>query len=63
MHLILDTITASSSLTITKDRDTSFNYPARIETLSVVSSVSILSPVRAIDRFLAVCSVFARSLL
>jgi len=52
-----------SSLIITKDSDISFSYPARIEIFSVAFSASTLSPARAVDRFSAVLSASAKSLL
>ena len=63
VYLILNTIATSSFLTIIKNRDTSFNYPARIEALSVISPAFMLNSARAVDRFSAVYSASARSLL
>jgi hypothetical protein len=63
MYLIFNVIAASFSLAIIKDRDIFFSYPIRIEALSVAFSAFIFSLARAVDRFSAVYSVFARSLL
>jgi hypothetical protein len=62
MHPTLNAITASSSLTITKNKNAFSNYPAKIETLSVVSPTSKLTSAKAIDRFSAVLSASAKSL-
>jgi hypothetical protein len=56
-------IIVSFSLAITRDSDISFSCPARIEALSVVFSVSTLSPAKAVDRFFAVLSASVKSLL
>jgi hypothetical protein len=61
VHLIFNIITAFSSLAIIRDKDAFFSCPAKIETLSVVFPVFMLIPVRAVDRFFAVFSAFARS--
>jgi hypothetical protein len=61
IHPTFDAFTAFSSLTITKDRDVSSNYPAKIEALSVVFSAFRLIPAKVIDKFSAVYSVSARS--
>jgi hypothetical protein len=63
VYLIFGIIAASSSLAITRDKDAFFNYPARIEALSVVFLTSTLSPVKAVDRFSAVFSTSAKSLI
>jgi hypothetical protein len=63
IYLIFGTIAASSSLTIIKDKDISFSYPAKIEAFSVVSPISILILAKAIDRFFAVFSASAKSFL
>jgi hypothetical protein len=60
MHLIFSIIAASSSLIITKNSDISSNYPAKIKAFFIISSASRLTPARAIDRFSAVYSVFAK---
>jgi hypothetical protein len=61
VYLIFDIITAFSSLAITKDRDVSSSYLAKIEIFSVAFSAFMLIPARAVDRFFAVFSAFARS--
>jgi hypothetical protein len=60
---IFNAMIAFSSLTITKDRNIFSSCPARIETLSIVSPASMLNPAKAINRFFAVRSASARSLL
>jgi hypothetical protein len=62
VYLILSAIAASSSLAIIRDRNAFFNYPARIETLFIAFSAFMLTPARAVDRFFAVLSAFAKSL-
>jgi hypothetical protein len=57
-----NTITVSSSLAITKNKDTFSSYSAKIETLFVVSLTSILIPAKAVDRFSAVFSASTKSL-
>jgi hypothetical protein len=54
---------ASSSLGSIRDRDTFFNYPVKIEALSITFPVSTFSPVKTADRFFAVLSAFAKSLI
>jgi hypothetical protein len=61
IYFILDIIAASSSLAIIKDRDTFFSCPARIKALSIAFLVFRLIPARAVDRFLAVYLIFAKS--
>ena len=61
MHLFFGAIITSFSLTITRDKDVFFSCPAKIEVFSVVFSVSMLIPARAIDRFFTVLSAFAKS--
>jgi hypothetical protein len=63
MHPILSIITAFFFLAITKNKDASSNYPARIETLSVASPAFIFISARAVDRFSAVLSASARFLI
>jgi hypothetical protein len=58
----LDVIAASSSLTIIKDRDISFNYPIRIEAFFIAFPAFMLIPVKAVNRFSAVLSISAKSL-
>jgi hypothetical protein len=62
MHSFLNTITIFSSLTIIRDSDVFSSYPAKIETLSIVSPTSTLNPAKTIDRFSAVLSASAKSL-
>jgi hypothetical protein len=63
VHSFFGAIIVSFSLAIVRDSDTFFSCPARIEALFVASPASTLSPVRVIDRFSVVLSVFAKSLL
>ena len=51
------------SLAIIRDSDAFFSCPARIETLFVVSSASILNSAKAVDRFSAVFLASAKSLI
>jgi hypothetical protein len=57
----LSIIAVSSSLAITKNRDVSFNCPAKIDAFSVVFPVFRLTPVKAVDRFSAVYSALTNS--
>jgi hypothetical protein len=52
----------SFSLDIIRDKNVFFSCSVRIEILSIISSVSTLSPIKAVDRFFAVFSVSAKSL-
>jgi hypothetical protein len=61
VHSFLNIIIASSFLIITRNSDAFFSYSVKIEILSVAFSASIFSPARAIDRFSAVLSIFAKS--
>jgi hypothetical protein len=61
IYPIFNVIITSSSLAIIKDRDIFFNYPAKIEILSVTFPAFILNLAKAIDRFSAVCLTFIRS--
>jgi hypothetical protein len=63
VHSFFNAIAASSSLIIIRDNDVSSSCPARIEALSVAFPVLTFSPARAIDRFFAVFSASAKSLL
>jgi hypothetical protein len=45
-----------------RDKDISFNYPARIEVLFIIFLVSTLNPAKTADRFSVIFSVFAKSL-
>ena len=51
------------SLAIIRDNDVFFNCPARIEAFSVAFLISTLSPAKAVDRFSAALSAFAKSFL
>ena len=62
IHSFFGAITVSSFLAITRNSDTFFNCPAKIEALFIASPAFTLSPARAVDRFSAVYSVSARSL-
>jgi hypothetical protein len=61
VHLTLGAIAISFSLIIIRDRNTFFNYFAKIETFFVVFSAFILIPIRTVDRFFIVFSVSAKS--
>jgi hypothetical protein len=63
VHSFLGAVIISSSLTITRDKDASSSYPARIEAFFITSPASTLNPAKAIDRFSAVLSVSAKSFL
>jgi hypothetical protein len=62
MHLTLNIIIASSSLTITSDKNISSSCPAKIEALFIAFPVFRLSLAKAVDRFFAVFSTFTKSL-
>lgn len=61
VYPIFNVIVTSFSLIIIKDRDTFFSCPAKIETLFIVFLTFKFIPAKAVDRFSAVCSVFAKS--
>jgi hypothetical protein len=61
IYLIFSAIAASSSLTITRNKDASSSYLAKIETLSIASLAFMLTLIKAIDRFSAVLSISAKS--
>jgi hypothetical protein len=63
IYLFFNVITASSSLIIIRDKDIFSNCPAKIETLSVIFPVLTFSPARAVDRFSAILSASAKSLV
>jgi hypothetical protein len=63
VYLFFNIITVFFFLAIIRDSDVFFNCPVRIEVLFVVFSVSTLNPARAIDKFFAVFSASAKSLL
>ena len=56
-------IIAFFSLIITRNSDAFFSCPARIETPFIVFLISTFSSAKAIDRFSAVFSASAKSLL
>jgi hypothetical protein len=61
VYPIFSAFAISSFLIIIKNRNISFNCPAKIEIFSVAFSAFMLIPARAVDRFFAVFSAFARS--
>jgi hypothetical protein len=63
VHSFFGTVAAFFSLAITRDSDAFFNYPAKIETLFIAFLTSTFNPARAVDRFSAVSSAFAKSLI
>jgi hypothetical protein len=63
VYLTFNTIIASFSLIITRDRDVFFSCPIKIKAFFVVFSAFIFIPVRAVDRFFTVFSAFAKSLV
>jgi hypothetical protein len=63
VHSFLSTIIISFSLAITRDNDAFSNYPAKIEALSVAFPASTFSPAKTVDRFSAVLSTSAKSLV
>jgi hypothetical protein len=63
VHSFLSAIITFFSLTIIRNSDAFSNYPIRIEILSITFSVSTLSPAKTIDKFFAVLSASAKSLL
>ena len=62
MHSFFNTIIIFFSLTITRDSDTFFNYPAKIEALFIAFLASTFNPARIVDRFFTVLSASAKSL-
>jgi hypothetical protein len=63
VYLFFSATVVFFSLAIIRDSDAFSSCPARIEALSVVFLISTLSPVKAVDRFSAVFSTFAKSFL
>jgi hypothetical protein len=63
IYPIFNTITTSSSLTITKNRNTFSNCPTKIETLSVAFPASRLTLAKTVNRFSAVLSTSTKSFL
>jgi hypothetical protein len=61
VYPIFGAITASFFLAIIRDKDTFSSYPARIEALFIVFLVFIFISAKAVDRFSAVFSAFAKS--
>jgi hypothetical protein len=62
MYSFFNVIIAFFFLSIIRDKDVFFNYPIRIKALSITFPASIFSPVKAVDRFSAIFSAFAKSL-
>jgi hypothetical protein len=62
MYPTLNTVTASFSLTITKNSKTFSNCPIKIEILSVAFPAFRLIPARTVNKFSAVYSASAKSL-
>ena len=63
MYSFLSIISVSFFFNIIRDKDVFSSCPAKIETLSVTFLVLTLSPARAVDRFSAILSTFAKSLV
>jgi hypothetical protein len=61
VYLTFNIIAAFFSLAITKNRDTFFSCPAKIETFFIIFLAFRLIPAKAIDRFSAVYSISAKS--
>jgi hypothetical protein len=62
VHLILNIITASFSLAIIRDKNTSFSCLARIEALFIAFLAFMLIPAKTVNRFSAVLSASVKSL-
>ena len=62
VHSFFGAIITFFSLTIIRDSDAFFSCSAKIETLFIVSLISIFSSAKTIDRFSAVLSASAKSL-
>jgi hypothetical protein len=60
MHSFSGAFIVSFSLGIIRDKDIFFSCSARIEVLFIIFLVSTFSPVRAVDRFFAVFSIFVK---
>jgi hypothetical protein len=60
VYLTLDIIAVSSSLIITRDKNTFSNYLIKIEVLSVAFLIFRFISARTVDRFSAVYSTSAR---
>jgi hypothetical protein len=63
VHSFLGIVTISFFLAITRDSDAFFSYSAKIEALFIAFSISTLNPARTVDRFSAVFSASAKSLI
>jgi hypothetical protein len=63
VHPTLGIIAVSFSLAIIRDRNIFFSYSAKIEALSVAFSAFRLTLVKTIDKFSAVFSASAKSLI
>jgi hypothetical protein len=61
VYLIFGAIAASFFLIIIRDRDAFSSCPAKIEILSIIFLAFMLTSAKAVDRFFAVFSAFARS--
>jgi hypothetical protein len=61
IHSFFSVIIAFFSLIIIRDKDTFFNCPAKIKVFSVTFLALTLNPVRAVNRFSAILSAFAKS--
>jgi hypothetical protein len=62
VHSFFNAVITFFFIAITRDKDAFFNYPAKIETLSVVFLILMFNPARIVDRFFVVFSIFAKSL-
>jgi hypothetical protein len=62
MYSFFNAFIASSFLSIIRNKDASFNCPAKIETLFIIFPASTLNPARAVDRFFTIFSASAKSL-
>jgi hypothetical protein len=63
VHSFFSAIIAFSSPAIIRDKDASFNYLTNIKVFSVAFLAFMLISAKAIDRFFAVLSAFAKSLI
>jgi hypothetical protein len=63
MHFFFKAIVTFFSPAIIRDKDISFSCLASIEALFIVFSALMLSLAKAVDRFFAVLSISAKSLI
>jgi hypothetical protein len=63
IYLTFNTIATSFSLIITRDRNAFFNYLTNIETLSIAFPAFKFISAKAVDKFSAVFSASAKSLV